>query len=144
MEIKRRLTKIAKSLSPQVEAMNVAAQMEQMCQRFEELIAYAQEKLDRAASRGKTIGQKAYEDREAADQEVKDAQLAESDENLRDQKESFDERNKIVEKTQKPMTDEEFAETCPDEPPTTEVTPETEAPPATKKKAKKKASKKKK
>ena len=103
MEIKRRITKLASRLSPQIEVMNVATEMSRMLDRFEELVNYAQEKIDRAVERkGNTIGKQSYEARAAADKVVSDHQTAESDENLRDQKESFDERNKIVEKSQKP------------------------------------------
>lgn len=102
MEIKRRLTKIANRLTPQIEVMNVGQEMQRMCQRFEELVAYAEEKIERAATRGKTIGAIVQDARAAADKEVLDQQTAESDENLKDQQESFDERNKVIAKTKKP------------------------------------------
>ena len=109
MEIKRRLTKIAKSLSPQIEVMNVASEMERMCKRFEEIIAYAQEKIDRAEERKKknlpTIGKYVDNQRKAADKVVEDAQSAEVEENLKDQEESWQERNKIEAKT-KPIPEQ--------------------------------------
>ena len=94
MEIKRRLTKIGKSLSPQIESMNVAAEMERMCTRFEELVRYAQEKIDRSIERGKTIGAGVAEKRAAMQKIITDHQKSESDANLADQQEAFDERNK--------------------------------------------------
>lgn len=102
MELKRRITKIGKSLSPQIESMNVAVEMERMCDRFEELIRYAQEKIDRTAERkGDTIAKQADDRRKAADKEISDHQNEEAEENLKDQKEAFDERNKAELKTQK-------------------------------------------
>jgi predicted nucleic acid-binding Zn-ribbon protein len=95
MEIKRRLTRIAKSLSPQIEVMNVATEMDRMCDRFEELVNYAQEKIDRASERkGNTLASQADARRKAEEQIVFDAQKAEVEENQRDQQEAFDERNK--------------------------------------------------
>ena len=95
MEIKRRLTKLGKALSPQIESMNVSNEMHRLLDRFEELVRYAQEKIDRTAERkGKTNGQIAQEAREAADKVISDHQTAEAEENLRDQQEAFDERNK--------------------------------------------------
>jgi len=80
--------------------MNVANEMNQLCNRLEELVTYAQTKIDRAADRGgKSMGVIQAEKRAAADQEIRDHQNKEAEENLRDQKESFDERNKAVEKT---------------------------------------------
>ena len=108
MEIKRRLTKIAHSLSPQIESMNVSTEMTRMLDRFEELVRYAQEKIDRAAERqGNTIGKQVDDARKKADKEVADHQTAESEENLRDQQESFDERNKIVDKSRDMRTEDE-------------------------------------
>ncbi len=95
MEIKRRLTKLTKRLSPQIESMNVAVEMQRMCTRFEELVNYAQEKIDRAEERkGGTLARAADERRRAALKVVAEAQKKESDANLADQRESFDERNK--------------------------------------------------
>ncbi len=95
MEIKRRLVALSKTLSPQIEVMNVAVEMSRMCDRFEELVRYAQEKIDRAEERkGKTLGQQANERREAADKVISDHQTAEAEENQRDQQEAFDERNR--------------------------------------------------
>lgn len=136
MEIKRRLTAIAKSMSPQIEVMNVAVEMSRLADRFEELVRYAQEKTDRAAERkGKTLGQEAYERRQAADKEIADHQTAELEENQRDQQEAFDERNKdpgAVEEVVEPV-----APVFPSEPAPTTPDSRTDAT-GTKKKAKKK------
>lgn len=94
MQIKRRITKIGHSLNPQIEAMNVATEMELLLDRFEELVRYAQEKIDRSIERGKTIGAKVAEKRASEQKIITDHQKAESDENLADQQEAFDERNK--------------------------------------------------
>jgi NAD kinase len=94
MEIKRRLGKIVKTLNPEVEAMNVAAEMLQLCTRLEELIKYAQTKIDRSKERKESAGVKAAAAKEAADKKVRDAQAAEAEENLKDQQEASDERNK--------------------------------------------------
>jgi len=92
MEIKRRLGKIQKALSPQIEAMNVASEMEQMCSRFEELVRYAQEKIDRTEQRGESLAAQQDRDRREADRKVTDQQDAEAEENLRDQQEAADAR----------------------------------------------------
>ena len=110
MEIKRRLTKIGKSLNPQIESMNVASEMERMLDRFEELVRYAQEKIDRAAERqGNTIGKQVDAARKKADKVITDHQTEEAEENLKDQQESFDERNKIVDKSKDMRTEMEKA-----------------------------------
>ncbi len=102
MEIKRRLTAIGKTLNPQVESMNVASEMNRMLDRFEELVRYAQEKIDRSAERkGQTIGKMGQEARAKAAKEIEDTQQAESDENQKDQKESWEERNKILNKSRR-------------------------------------------
>jgi len=101
MEIKRRLTKIAKSLSPQIEAMNVADEIQRMAARMEELIRYAQEKIDRAAERKQTVGQRVAEQKAAALKEIQDHQTRESSENLADQAESLKEREARANKSKK-------------------------------------------
>ena len=111
MEIKRRLTKIGKSLTPEIESMNVATEMMKMCKRFEELVSYAQEKIDRSAERKETIG--ARVDRQKAEllKEIEDHQTAEAAENLKDQEESLEERNKLAAKSRKPEPIAEYS-TC--------------------------------
>ena len=102
MEIKRRLNQIAKRMSPQIEVMNAASQMVDMCNRFDELLDYCEEKIARTAERkGQTIGKLGMEAREKADKEIADAQQAEMDENQADQKESWEERNKIINKSRR-------------------------------------------
>ena len=110
MEIKRRLNKIAGRLSPQLEAMNIADEMRRMCQRLEEIVTYGEEKLERAASKGPTIGQKVQVQKEAMQKEIEDHQRAEAEENLKDQEESFKERNRLMEKSQKPKEFDAHAE----------------------------------
>lgn len=103
MEIKRRMTKLASRLSPQIEVMNVGVEMSRLMDRFEELVNYAEEKITRSAERaGNTIGKQVAEKRAAADKQIVDHQTAEAEENLKDQQESFDERNKVVEKSKRP------------------------------------------
>ena len=102
MEIKRRLNKIAARISPQIEVMNNAEEMRRMCTRFEELLAYCEEKIEKAASKAPTIGQKVAAQREALQQEIIDHQTAEAEENLKDQEEAFEERNKIANKSKRP------------------------------------------
>ena len=101
MEIKRRLNKVAKRLSPQIESMNVADEMMRMVTRFEELVAYAQEKIDRSASRQVTVGQKVAKQKAELLKEIEDHQDAEADENRLDQEESLKERNERMMKSQK-------------------------------------------
>lgn len=102
MEIKRRLTKIAHTLSPQIEVMNVADEMKRMCSRMEELIAYAQEKIDRSFEKRETIGQKVARQRASEQKEIEDHQEAENAENLADQKEARRERQLRMMKSKKP------------------------------------------
>lgn len=99
MQIKRRLNAIAKSLTPEIESMNISRQMEDMCKRMEELVAYAEEKIERAKQRHRTIGLQVAQRRAAEDKIIKDHQEAEAKENLADQKESYDERNRILAKS---------------------------------------------
>lgn len=108
MEIKRRLTKIAGRLSPQIEAMNVAPEINRLAGRIDELITYAQTKIDRAAENdGKSMGQVQAEKRAAADKVIRDHQTAEAEENLKDQQEALDERNKGANKSKKPAKKKE-------------------------------------
>ena len=97
MEIKRRLNALAKTMTPEIEAMNVGREMKQLCKRLERLVAYAEEKIARSAQRKaakeKTLGQQAKDRHEAETKVIFDHQTAESDANLADQKEAFDERN---------------------------------------------------
>ena len=106
MELKRKLTALAKRMNPQVEAYTVAKEIGEHIQRIGELIAYAQEKLDRSAEKKKTgeltLGAQEDARRKAAAADVLETQNKESDENLKDQKESFDERNALDAKTKKP------------------------------------------
>jgi hypothetical protein len=106
MEIKRELTALAKRMNPQVEVMNVASEIRAKIKRIDELITYAQTKIDRSAERKlnkeKTLGARADEERKAADKVIEDHQTAEAEENLKDQEESFKDRNKTLEKSQKP------------------------------------------
>jgi len=140
MEIKRKLKALDKRMTPEVETMNVAIEMNRLCDRMEELCNYADEKIERGKQRGKTMGQQIDEARKAKDKEIFDHQTAEAAENLRDQQEAFDERNKDpgmtsnVEETPPYADERNPAETADELPPP--------APP--KKKAKKKVAAKKK
>lgn len=114
MEIKRRLTKIAKALSPQIESMNAGQEMNRLCDRFEELVNYCQEKIDRSAER-KKAGLKpasaAVAEQRAADQKaITDHQEAEAAENLADQEEAKRERDARGNKSRKPKPNEHVAE----------------------------------
>jgi len=103
MEIKRRLTKLGKQLSPQIEVMNVSLEMNRLLDRFEELVRYAQEKIDRSAERkGISIGQAAKNRIDADRKIIEDHQQAEAAENLKDQEDAYAERNKLANKSKKP------------------------------------------
>lgn len=93
MEIKRKLVAASKLLSPQIEAMNIGPEISEHIDRIIALCKYGQEKLDRAGQREEAAGVQTAKDRKAAEQVITDAQLAESDKNLADQKEAYDERN---------------------------------------------------
>ncbi len=93
MEIKRRLIAASKLLSPEIEAMNIGTELNHHVDRITELCNYGQEKLDRAKLRSEAAGVKTAQDRKAAEKVIADAQQEESDKNLADQKEAFDQRN---------------------------------------------------
>ena len=121
MELKRKLNALAKRMNPQVEAYTVAQEIARCIQRIDELISYAQEKLDRSAQKKKdkelTLGAQEDQRRKAAAADVLATQNRESDANLADQQESFDERNALEAKTKKPTP---AAETLPDDEPVKE------------------------
>jgi len=98
MEIKRRLNKVSKRLTPQIEVMNVANEMKTLTSRLEELVTYAEQKIERTEERRrnkmKTIGQQVDEQRKAEAKVISDHQVEEAEANLRDQQEAFDERNR--------------------------------------------------
>jgi hypothetical protein len=108
VEIKRRLNAAAKCMTPEIEAMNTAIELKMLLDRVEGLIRYAEGKIANRAARAKakekTIGQKAR-DQQAADQKIIiDYQTEESDANLADQREAFEERNaKLRDKGQPEM-----------------------------------------
>lgn len=110
MELKRKLVALSKRMNPEVEAFNIAPEIGRHIDRISELISYAQEKLDRSAHKKKhnelTLGAQEDARRKAVAAEVLATQNKESDENLADQQESFDERNKLDAKTKKPVSDE--------------------------------------
>ena len=101
MEIKRRLNRIAGRITPQIEVMNVADEMRRMCNRFEEILNYAEEKVTRAAERKETVG--ALVDRQKKEKKaaIEEMQRAESEENMRDQQEAAAERQAIMDKSKK-------------------------------------------
>ena len=140
MEIKRKLKALDKRMTPEIESMNVANEMDRHCDRISELVDYAEEKIERAKTRGKTLGAIVDDARKADAKKVFDHQKEESDANLADQQEAFDERNKDpgmstnVDETPGYADERNPAETADELPP----------PPAPKKKAKKKVAKKKK
>lgn len=101
MQIKRKLVKLANSLSPQIEAMNVGIELHKLADRAAELVAYAQEKIDRSASR-KPLGQEVFDKRRAAQEEVVRQQALEAEENLRDQEEAARERELRHSKSKRP------------------------------------------
>lgn len=107
MELKRKLAALTKRMNPQIEAYTVAKAIGESIKRIDELMTYAQEKLDRSEERKKNkedTNSKVADDRNkkaAADQLAQ--QNAESDANLADQAESFEERNAVLKKSQKPV-----------------------------------------
>jgi hypothetical protein len=89
MEIKRKFTKAINRLSPQIEAMNVAHEMGQMADRLNELLDYAEEKIQRSASRGgESMGLRIARERGEEQQSVAAIQRREEIENLEDQQQN--------------------------------------------------------
>lgn len=107
MEIKRRLSAIGKRLTPEIEAMNVSEQMVRMCNRFDELLDYCEEKIGRTKERQKTgeptIGQAAQARQHESRKAIEEAQSAEAEENLKDQEEAAKERQELLNKSKKPQ-----------------------------------------
>lgn len=85
MEIKKQLTALGKRVTPQIEVMNVATEMRQLLKRLDELITYAQTKIDRSAERKETIGAQVKRQKKEADDNIKKEQEREAKENLADQ-----------------------------------------------------------
>jgi len=111
MEIKRRLNKIASRLTPQIEVMNIATEMQRMCQRFEELLDYGEEKVEKAARKGETMAARVDRQRKEEQAEILRQQKAESDENRKDQEEAAAERQKLMDKSKKnPMPEQRRVE----------------------------------
>lgn len=89
MEIKRRLGALAKRMTPAIEAMNVANEMLQILQRFEELASYAEQKItrseERIAAKLAPIGAQQDAKKKADAKEIADLHEAEQNELLQDQ-----------------------------------------------------------
>ena len=91
MEIKRRLNAVAKSFGPEAESLNIVHELRQICDRLEELAAYADLKLERHKQREKT-GHRYFEeqDRKARERQAEIAAIhaAEAEEALKDQQQA--------------------------------------------------------
>ena len=88
MEIKRRLTKIQKRMTPFIEQMNIGVEMNRLCKRFEELLDYGEAKEAKHIKREKTGMSQSMRidaDRKRRSQEIADIHQAEAEEMMRDQ-----------------------------------------------------------
>ena len=88
MEIKRRLTKIQKRMTPFIEQMNIGIEMNRLCKRFEELLDYGEAKEIKHQEREKTgMSQSMRIDaqRKRTAKEISDIHQAEAEEMMRDQ-----------------------------------------------------------
>ena len=85
MEIKRQLTALGKRMTPQVETMNVAVEIRGLVKRIDELVTYAQTKIDRSAERKETIGRRVQREKEDAAAKIAVEQDREANENQVDQ-----------------------------------------------------------
>ena len=91
MQIKKRLTAINKRITPFIESMNQAKQMEQMCKRFEQLLDYCEAKEEKHKEREKTgmsMGMRIDEERRRRAQEIADIHAAEAAEMMKDQEQA--------------------------------------------------------
>lgn len=84
MEIKRRLNAVAKRMTPAIESLNIANEMSTLCDRLEGLATYGEEKVERAARKGKTMGQKIDEERKAERKRIQDIHNEEAKEAMED------------------------------------------------------------
>ena len=75
MEIKRRLTAVAKRFGNEVEGLNTAVELRRICKRLEELADYTDAKLERAKEAEKT-GHGLMERHRVAAQELAAEQIA--------------------------------------------------------------------
>lgn len=88
MEIKRRLTKIQKRMTPFIEQMNIGIEMNRLCKRFEELLDYGEAKevkhLERERT-GMSQSMRIAAQRQRTQQEIAGIHQAEAEEMMRDQ-----------------------------------------------------------
>lgn len=110
MEIKRRLNKVAKRLTPAIESMNVGLQMKELCSRLEELVTYAEQKIQSAANRKEALGVQIAREKEEQQKVIEDHQREEVEANQKDQEEAFNERNGIEPDSEEEVISDELAE----------------------------------
>lgn len=99
MQIKRRLSALAKRFDNNVEGLNIVIELNRICDRLDELADYAEAKEERAKEfekTGKSLAVRQAEAIKAKRDEVAAAQLAEVNEQLADQKEAKTEAKKPV------------------------------------------------
>lgn len=88
MQIKRRINAIAKRVTPFIETMNIAVEMDNMCKRFEELLDYGEAKELRHKEREKTgesLGQRIDRERREEREEIARINQLDQEEALKDQ-----------------------------------------------------------
>ena len=85
MEIKKRLNAVAKRLTPEIESMNMASQMIEMLNRFDEILDYCEEKIEKKNRGGVSAGQRAYDAQQAERDRIQKIHDEEADEMQRDQ-----------------------------------------------------------
>ena len=88
MEIKKRLGKIQKRMTPFIEEMNIGSEMKRMCKRFEDLLDYGEFKEEKDKLRretGMSQSMRIDEERRARAAEMAKIHAEEAEEMLADQ-----------------------------------------------------------
>jgi len=88
MEIKKRLNAAAKRLTPEIESMNVAVEIRERLKRIEELIDYAEQKIEGSAHKKESAGVATDRARREEAQRIADVQDEQALENAKDQQQS--------------------------------------------------------
>ena len=117
MSIKRRLNKVAKCLTPEIEAMNQGREMRDLTKRLEEIVGYCERKIaasrERKKNDGKSAGQVAAEAQTAERKRIQDIHSEEAEALAKDQEQAKAQPDAVHEyyDPDRVVSDEEAAET---------------------------------
>lgn len=98
MQLKKRLREISKRITPEIESLNIARELEISTKRIEELLDYGEEKAERrrAVESGKEKSRSQQQADKLADHREKEAEAARraAEDTVQDQEEAAKERGK--------------------------------------------------